>query len=67
METHKTLQARIKRLRFIGNEAPAKWAGAVAEHEAMVAALSRHDGDALAGEIGKPMDQTLTRVSEVIV
>ncbi|MDP3410077.1 GntR family transcriptional regulator [Bosea sp. (in: a-proteobacteria)] len=67
METHETLQARIKRLRFIGNEGPAKWAGAVAEHEAMVAALSRRDGDALAAEIGKHMDHTLTRVSEVIV
>ncbi|KPF72772.1 GntR family transcriptional regulator [Bosea sp. AAP35] len=67
MEMHETLQARIKRLRFIGNEGPVKWAGAVAEHEAMVAALSRRDGEALAFEIGKHMDHTLTRVSEVIV
>jgi hypothetical protein len=28
MGMHETLQARIKRLRFIGNEGPQKWAGA---------------------------------------
>ncbi len=66
MEMHETLQARIKRLRFVGNEGPAKWAGAVAEHEEMMAALKRRDGDALADAIGRHMDQTLNRVSEVL-
>lgn len=66
MEMHETLQARIKRLRFIGNEGPTKWAGAVAEHEAMIAALKRRDGEALAVEIGKHMDHTLDRVKEVL-
>lgn len=66
MEMHETLQARIKRLRFIGNEGPAKWAGAVAEHEAMIAALKRRDGEALAAEIGKHMDHTLDRVKDVL-
>jgi len=66
MEMHETLQARIKRLRFIGNEGPAKWAGAVAEHEGMIAALKQRDGEALAVEIGKHMDHTLDRVKEVL-
>lgn len=66
MEMHETLQARIKRLRFIGNEGPAKWAGAVAEHEGMIAALKKRDGEALAVEIGKHMDHTLDRVKEVL-
>lgn len=66
VEMHETLQARIKRLRFIGNEGPEKWAGAVAEHEAMIAALKRRDGEALAAEIGKHMDHTLNRVKDVL-
>lgn len=66
MEMHETLQARIKRLRFIGNEGPAKWAGAVAEHERMIVALKKRDGEALAVEIGKHMDHTLDRVKEVL-
>ena len=65
-EMHGTLQSRIKRLRFIGNEGPQKWAGAVAEHEEMMAALLRRDGAALAEVIGRHMDATLIRVSEVL-
>jgi DNA-binding GntR family transcriptional regulator len=66
VEMHGTLQARIKRLRFIGNEGPEKWAGAVAEHEEMMAALARRDGEALAAAIGKHMDSTLVRVRDVL-
>jgi DNA-binding GntR family transcriptional regulator len=58
MEMHETLQARIKRLRFIGNEGPVKWAGAVAEHEEMMAALLKRDADALSEVIGRHMDTT---------
>ncbi|MCA0418404.1 MAG: GntR family transcriptional regulator [Proteobacteria bacterium] len=65
-EMHTTLQSRIKRLRFVGNEGPEKWAGAVAEHEDMMAALLRRDGDALAEAIGRHMDTTLVRVREVL-
>lgn len=65
-EMHETLQARIKRLRFLGNQGPEKWAGAVTEHEEMIAALERRDGEALAAAIGRHMDRTLSRVSEVI-
>jgi DNA-binding GntR family transcriptional regulator len=65
-EMHGNLQARIKRLRFIGNEGPEKWAGAVAEHEMMMKALAARDGEALAAAIGTHMDSTLTRVSETI-
>jgi DNA-binding GntR family transcriptional regulator len=66
VEMHGTLQARIKRLRFIGNEGPEKWAGAVAEHEEMIAALLKRDGDSLAAIIGKHMDSTLVRVRDVL-
>ncbi len=66
MEMHGTLQSRIKRLRFIGNEGPVKWAGAVAEHEEMMAALLKRDGAGLAEVIGRHMDATLVRVREVL-
>jgi DNA-binding GntR family transcriptional regulator len=66
MEMHETLQARIKRLRFIGNEGPVKWAGAVAEHEDMMAALLKRDAEALSEAIGRHMDSTLLRVREVL-
>ena len=65
-EMHTTLQARIKRLRFVGNEGPEKWAGAVAEHEDMMAALLKRDADALSEAIGRHMDTTLVRVREVL-
>lgn len=65
-EMHTTLQARIKRLRFVGNEGPEKWAGAVAEHEDMMAALLKRDAEALSEAIGRHMDTTLVRVREVL-
>lgn len=66
LEMHTTLQSRIKRLRFVGNEGPEKWAGAVAEHEEMMAALLKRDADALSEAIGRHMDVTLLRVREVL-
>ena len=38
------IQARLKRIRYIGNEKPEYWAGAVADHEEMVKALIVRDG-----------------------
>jgi DNA-binding GntR family transcriptional regulator len=61
-ELHETLQLRIKRLRYIGNEGPEKWAGAVAEHEEMIESLRKRDGKALARILGKHLDATLQRV-----
>lgn len=66
MEMHATLQSRIKRLRFVGNEGPVKWAGAVAEHEQMMTALLRRDAAELGRIIGIHMDATLLRVREVL-
>lgn len=63
-ELHETLQARLKRIRYIGNQEPTKWDGAMAEHEEMVKALSARDGKALAEVMGRHMDKTLERVSD---
>lgn len=62
-ELHERLQARLKRIRFIGNGDPDNWAGAVAEHEDMMAALARRDADALAEAIGRHMRETRERVA----
>jgi DNA-binding GntR family transcriptional regulator len=63
-EVHEMLQSRLKRIRYLGNEAPEKWAAAVAEHEQMIAALVARDGDALAEVLGRHMDKTLERVAD---
>ncbi|PZW46660.1 DNA-binding GntR family transcriptional regulator [Humitalea rosea] len=63
---HQMLQAQMKRIRFIGNERAEKWAGAVAEHEAMAAALAARDGAALAVLLGQHLDNTLERVRDAL-
>ena len=65
-EIHETLQARIKRIRFVGNETPDRWAGAVAEHEEMIEALIARDAARLAEVLGRHLDQTLVRVRDAI-
>lgn len=65
-ETHTMLQSRIKRMRYVGNESPDKWAGAVSEHEQMITALNARDGDALAEVVGRHLDATLIRVRDII-
>lgn len=64
--THETLQSRIKRIRFVGNETPERWAAAVAEHEEMMAALSARDPDRLAEILGRHLDRTLERVRDAL-
>jgi DNA-binding GntR family transcriptional regulator len=62
LEMHATLQARVKRARFIENGEPEKWAAAVAEHEQMMAALDARDAEALAETLGRHMDAAFARV-----
>jgi len=65
-QTHEQLQARIKRIRFIGNETPERWAAAVAEHEDMIVALMARDGERLADVLGRHLDNTVDRVRDAI-
>lgn len=65
-QTHEQLQSRIKRIRFIGNEEAGRWAGAVAEHEEMNAALIARDADRLVTILGIHLDRTLDRVRDSI-
>jgi DNA-binding GntR family transcriptional regulator len=61
---HQGLQARLKRIRFIGNEEPDKWAGAVQEHEAMMLALEARDAARLEEIIRRHLAQTWKRVAD---
>ncbi|SEP49123.1 DNA-binding transcriptional regulator, GntR family [Methylobacterium sp. ap11] len=64
--THEGIQSRLRRIRFVGNEEPRKWAGAVAEHEEMIAALEARDADRLAEVIARHLDATWDRVQDVL-
>lgn len=65
-EMHGMLQARLKRIRYIGHEGPEKWAEAVADHEAIIAALERRDGDGLAHALTRHMTYAWERVKELL-
>jgi DNA-binding GntR family transcriptional regulator len=64
-EFHATLQARSKQVRYVGNSAPDKWAGAVSDHEEIIAALEQRDAERLAAILGAHMDNTLIRVRDL--
>lgn len=61
-EAHASIQSRMKRIRYVGNEEPRKWAAALAEHEEMILALEARDGDALAAIVTKHLENTWERV-----
>jgi DNA-binding GntR family transcriptional regulator len=63
-QSHQQLQARIKRIRFIGNEEDSRWAGAVDDHEAIMKALVVRDADQTAEALGLHLDRTLVRIRE---
>jgi len=65
-ETHELLQARIRRVRYTGNETPSQWAGAVAEHQEMIEALAHRDGERLAEVMGRHLDATSIRVRDAL-
>jgi DNA-binding GntR family transcriptional regulator len=66
VSVHNVLQARLKRIRYIGNEGPEKWAGAVADHEEMMAALEARDPERLSKVLIAHMEKTWERVRNAI-
>jgi DNA-binding GntR family transcriptional regulator len=63
---HGILQARLRRIRYIGHEGPEKWAGAVADHEAIITALEARDGDRLAEALSGHMMRAWERVKHAV-
>ena len=66
VRAHGAIQSRMRHIRFIGNAGPENWAGAVAEHETMIAALQARDGEALAAVLGQHLDHTFERVKGLL-
>lgn len=59
---HASIQSRLKRIRYIGNREPGKWADAMAEHEQMIRCLEARDGEGLAAVVTRHMEHTWERV-----
>jgi len=66
VEMHGLLQSRMKRIRFIGHNAPENWRGAVLEHEEMMVALRNRQGSALAEVLRRHIENTWLRVETAI-
>lgn len=66
MDVQGRIQARLKRIRFIGNQRPEAWADAVAEHEEMAVALRARDGERLGQVLHRHLFNTWSRVQDVV-
>jgi DNA-binding GntR family transcriptional regulator len=62
MAQHATIQAQLKRIRFVGHEGQDKWNEAVREHECINEALRQRDGERLAMLLAEHLDRTWERV-----
>ena len=65
-EMQRNIQARLKRIRFMGNRKPNYWAAAVDEHEKMADALARRDGEALGEIMAQHLMNTWDRVKDSV-
>lgn len=64
LHVHAQLQARLKRIRYIGHEGPEKWRGAVEDHERIMAALEARDPDRTAQALTAHMLGAWERVKD---
>jgi len=63
---HGILRARMRRIRYLGNQAPEHWSAAMAEHEAFITALKARDGESLARLLREHLENTWPRVSSAM-
>jgi DNA-binding GntR family transcriptional regulator len=66
IETQGNLQARLKRIRFMGNRNPELWAASVGEHVEMMAALTCRDGAALGVVMERHLLNAWDRVADTV-
>ena len=64
---HADLQAKLKRIRFLGNDQPSVWARAVDEHNAINEALRRRDSDTLVTVLRAHTILTVRRIRDSAV
>lgn len=60
------IQARLKRIRFMGSTEADAWLGAVSEHEEMAAALRDRDGGRLGKAMAEHLRNTWARVKDSV-
>ncbi len=65
-ELHRSLAARIKRIRYAGSDRPDFWAEAAREHEVIVGALRNRDADSLAKALDEHMHNTWRRIRPAV-
>lgn len=65
-EMQRNIQARLKRIRFLGNRRPEYWDAAVEEHQQMADALERGDGPALGEVMARHLSNTWERVKDTV-
>lgn len=61
---HARLHARMKRIRFRGNDAPRNWSAAVADHEEIIVALERRDAKATGALLQRHLENSWLRLAE---
>jgi DNA-binding GntR family transcriptional regulator len=61
-----SLSGRVRRARYMANMSPARWAAAVAEHEAILEALSARDGKRLAVILKDHLSNKLETVKDAL-
>ncbi len=66
MLLHGMLQARMKRIRFLGHRTEEQWAAAVADHEEMIAALEARDGPRLVASMLEHLTRTWERIENAL-
>jgi DNA-binding GntR family transcriptional regulator len=66
MMLHGMLQARMKRIRFLGNRTEEQWAAAIADHEEMINALEARDGPRLVAAMLEHLTRTWERIQNAI-
>ena len=59
---HSQLHARMKRIRFRGNDISHNWAAAVADHEKIIAALEARNGPGLGALLQRHLDDSWDRL-----
>lgn len=64
---HRGLEGRIRRARYMANMSEDRWAQAVAEHEAMLAALNDRDGPQLAEILKQHLQNKCDTVKESLL
>lgn len=62
-QMHASLGARMRRIRYVGNDVPAQWEGAMRDHEEIMQALAARDGARLAAALARHLANTWERVA----